>query len=71
MASSRTTTITLRVSHRLLDRIEREAERYGQSRNNYILGWLPLREAPSADHYSARRGTPKDGTGGNGHRSTC
>jgi hypothetical protein len=41
MTSTRTTTITLRVSHQNLDRIDDAAKRAGQDRNAYILGWVP------------------------------
>jgi hypothetical protein len=41
MASSRTTTITLRISHRTLAAIDDAAKRAGQTRSDYILGWVP------------------------------
>ncbi len=41
MTSTRTTTITLRVSHELLARIDNQAKRAGQDRNSYVLSWLP------------------------------
>ena len=37
-----TTTISLRVSHTLLDRIDAAAERAGVTRNTYVLSWLPV-----------------------------
>jgi hypothetical protein len=40
MTSTRTTTITLRLSHELLDRIESNAKRAGENRNSYIASWL-------------------------------
>jgi hypothetical protein len=59
MASSTTTTITLRVSHQLLARLDYDAKRHGQDRNTYILSWLPYDDA--------RCDTPHV-DGGNGHR---
>jgi hypothetical protein len=41
MASTRTTTITLRVSHHTLAAIDDAAKRAGKDRNSYILGWVP------------------------------
>jgi hypothetical protein len=38
---SRTTTITIRLTPELLDRIEHSARRHGEDRNTYILNWLP------------------------------
>jgi hypothetical protein len=46
MSSSRTTTITLRVSHQLLERIEHSARRHGEDRNTYILNWIPENYEP-------------------------
>jgi hypothetical protein len=46
MASSRTTTITLRVSHHVLAAIDDAAKRAGKDRNSYILGWVPHRDPP-------------------------
>jgi hypothetical protein len=47
MASSRTRTITLRVSHRNLAAIDHAAQRAGKDRNSYILDWVPeYRKAP-------------------------
>jgi hypothetical protein len=53
MTSSRTITITLRLSHQLLAKIDNEAQRHHQDRNNYILSWLPLVEAPDPEYHSA------------------
>jgi hypothetical protein len=47
MASSRTRTITLRVSHEVLDRIDRNAKRVGKDRNSYILDWVPEYDRPA------------------------
>jgi uncharacterized protein (DUF1778 family) len=41
MTSTRTTTITLRVSHQNLARIDKAAKHAGQDRNTYILQWVP------------------------------
>jgi hypothetical protein len=41
MASTRTTTITLRLSHHLLAAIDDAAQTAGKDRNSYILGRLP------------------------------
>jgi hypothetical protein len=41
MASTRTTTITLRLSHHTLAAIDDAAKRAGQDRTSYILGWVP------------------------------
>jgi hypothetical protein len=41
MASTRTRTITLRISHRTLAAIDDAARRAGKDRNSYILGWMP------------------------------
>ncbi|HEY1590663.1 MAG TPA: hypothetical protein VGF81_02650 [Solirubrobacteraceae bacterium] len=38
---SDSTTISLRVSRALLDRIDEAAEQSGVTRNTYILSWLP------------------------------
>jgi uncharacterized protein (DUF1778 family) len=47
MASTRTRTITLRVSHDNLAAINRAAKRAGIDRNSYILDWVPeYRKAP-------------------------
>jgi hypothetical protein len=40
MTSTRTTTITLRLSRQLLDRIDDNAKRAGDNRNSYIASWL-------------------------------
>jgi hypothetical protein len=45
--SNVSTTISLRVSHQLLARIDDSAKRAGQGRNAYILNWLP-------EYHSAR-----------------
>ena len=39
--SSVSTTISIRLSHRTLARIDDAAKRAGQDRNAYILSWLP------------------------------
>jgi hypothetical protein len=62
MATSRTTTITLRISPRNLARIDDAAKRWGQDRNSYILGWIP-------EYDDDRRDTPHV-DGGNGHRGS-
>jgi hypothetical protein len=41
MTSTRTKTITLRVSHHTLAAIDDAAKRAGQDRNSYILHWVP------------------------------
>jgi hypothetical protein len=41
MASTTTTTITLRVGHHVLAAIDEAAKDAGQDRNTYILGWIP------------------------------
>jgi hypothetical protein len=41
MSSSRTTTITLRLSHHTLAAIDDAAKRDGKDRNSYILSWVP------------------------------
>ena len=41
MASTRTTTITLRVSHHTLAAIDDAAKRDGKDRQSYILSWVP------------------------------
>jgi hypothetical protein len=41
MASTRTTTITLRVTHHALAAIDKAAKRAGKDRNSYILDWVP------------------------------
>jgi hypothetical protein len=61
MASSRSTTITLRVSHRTLAAIDRDAQRAGLDRNAYIRSWLP---------YDDDRCDTPDVDGGNGHRGS-
>jgi hypothetical protein len=48
MASTRTTTITLRVSHHVLAAINDAAKRAGKDRNSYILDWVPHRDPPPA-----------------------
>jgi predicted transcriptional regulator len=57
--SSVSTTISIRVSHQLLARIDKSAKRAGQDRNSYILQWLP-------ENYG--RDTARVGSGGNGQR---
>ena len=37
----KTTTFSLRVSPELLDRIDRSADRNGETRQEYVLSWLP------------------------------
>jgi hypothetical protein len=61
MTSTRTTTITLRVSHQLLARIDDSAKRAGEDRNAYVLSWLP-------DTYAAGCDTERNAAGGNGQR---
>jgi hypothetical protein len=41
MASTRTTTITLRLSHHTLAAMDDAAKRDGKDPNSYILSWLP------------------------------
>jgi hypothetical protein len=40
MASTRTTTISIRLTPELLARIQSNAEHAGQDRNGYIVSWL-------------------------------
>jgi hypothetical protein len=44
MASSRTTTFTIRVPYEVLAEIDTDAARAGQDRTSYVLKWIPLRE---------------------------
>jgi hypothetical protein len=55
MASTRTTTITLRVSHHTLAAIDDAAKRAGQDRNSYILSWVPENYNTSRYDASVRR----------------
>jgi uncharacterized protein (DUF1778 family) len=48
MASTRTTTITLRVPHEVLAAIDAAARRAGETRSHYILSWVPHRAPPPA-----------------------
>jgi hypothetical protein len=47
MASSRTTTITLRLSHRNLAQIDDAAKRAGKTRSDYILSLVPAYDKPA------------------------
>jgi hypothetical protein len=53
MATSKTTTISIRLSHTMLQRIEQNAAREGIDRNSYILQWLPERHMPLDGHPDA------------------
>lgn len=47
-----TNTISLRVDSEELERIDRAAKEHGESRTDYILGWIPEhydRTAPAPD----------------------
>jgi hypothetical protein len=59
--SSVSTTISIRVSHRNVARIDEAAERAGQDRSRYILGWVPEYEDDRCDTAHV--------VGGNGQRS--
>jgi uncharacterized protein (DUF1778 family) len=54
MTSSRTTTITLRLSHRNLARIDDAAKRRGKDRNSYILSWVPDYKEPAPESQPTR-----------------
>jgi hypothetical protein len=59
------TTISLRLDKRLLDRIDASAARYGLSRNTYILSWIPdnypfAGEEAARDTGSGVRERPRD-----------
>jgi hypothetical protein len=56
--SSVSTTISIRVSHRTLAAIDRDAQRAGLDRNAYIRSWLP---------YDDTRCDTAHVDGGNGH----
>lgn len=40
--SGDTASLTLRMPTTLLQRIDREAERHGQTRTQYVVSWLPV-----------------------------
>ena len=56
--SSVSTTISIRVSHRNLARIDDAAKRAGQDRNRYILKWIPEYDDDRCDtaHVDGRNG---------------
>jgi hypothetical protein len=62
MTSTRSTTITLRLGHRTVAEIDRDAKRAGLDRNAYLRSWLP--------YVDDRRDTPNVASGGNEQRST-
>jgi uncharacterized protein (DUF1778 family) len=52
MAAATTQTISLRVPTTLLEQIDQSAEHAGETRNTYVLSWLP-------DYYDQAARNPK------------